>query len=321
MLFDGFSGSGCVARLFKEFATKLYANDLEDYSDIVNRCYLSNLSGINLKDIHDAIDYLNAHKLDADECGFIETHYAPRDDDNVKSGERVFYTRQNARIIDNIRRMVDDFDDSMFVYLVAPLLIKASIHVNTSGVFKGFHKKDGLGHFGGKGENALTRIKCEIELDYPIFSDRECEVEVKKGDINVIVNEMPEVDIVYYDPPYNQHPYGSNYFMLNLIANADRPEIQTGVSGITKEWNRSAYNKRKESAESLDGLIESTKAKYILLSYNNEGFIPTDRVRSILQKYGDVTLNVQDYNTYRGSRNLRQRDIKVEEQLWVIKKH
>ncbi|MDR0684304.1 MAG: DNA adenine methylase [Spirochaetaceae bacterium] len=37
------------------------------------------------------------------------------------------------------------------------------------------------------------------------------------GDSNKIINNIPEVDLAYLDPPYNQHPYGSNYFMLNLI--------------------------------------------------------------------------------------------------------
>jgi adenine-specific DNA-methyltransferase len=40
---------------------------------------------------------------------------------------------------------------------------------------------------------------------------------VLNGDSNKIINNIPEVDLAYLDPPYNQHPYGSNYFMLNLI--------------------------------------------------------------------------------------------------------
>ncbi|MEA3226547.1 MAG: DNA modification methylase, partial [Planctomycetota bacterium] len=67
-------------------------------------------------------------------------------------------------------------------------------------------------------------------------------------------------------------------------------------------------------------LIANTPAKYILLSYNDEGIISFKKMKEILSKYGDVDLIEQDYNTYRGSRNLRDRAIKVKELLWILKK-
>jgi len=50
------------------------------------------------------------------------------------------------------------------------------------------------------------------------------------------------VDLIYLDPPYNQHPYGSNYFMLNLICTNERPHTLSKVSGIPGDWNKSQYN-------------------------------------------------------------------------------
>jgi adenine-specific DNA-methyltransferase len=197
------------------------------------------------------------------------------------------------------------------------------VHTNTSGVFKGFHKKrNGNGHFGGHGENALSRIKKEIVLDTPIFSDGECPVVVHKGDTNDLVrdNKLPTFDLVYYDPPYNQHPYGSNYFMLNIINGGKPVEIQDGVSGISKEWNRSAYNKRWAAEKAMDQLLADTRARFIAVSYNNEGIIPIDDFKEILSRHGKWDLIEQDYSTYRGSRNLRNRSIKVKELLWILEK-
>ena len=134
------------------------------------------------------------------------------------------------------------------------------------------------------------------------------------------MKENNDFDLVYYDPPYNQHPYGSNYFMLNILANKDDIEIQDGVSGIAKKWNKSAYNTKLQAIESMDDLIKNTKSKYILISYNNEGIIPYDTFKQILEKYGKVSLLQQDYNTYRGCRNLNSRSIKVKELLWIIEK-
>lgn len=325
VIFDGFVGSGASARLLKAFASELHVNDLEDYSETINRAYLSNRSDIDPAKLADYIDWLNANKLNVrvKTPGFIEQNYAPKDDKNIQPGERVFYTTTNARIIDNVRRLIDEIPEPYRTLALASLLVKASVHTNTSGVFKGFHKRNGIGHFGGQGENALTRIKQEISLDTPIFSDFESEVSVHKQDINTLVRDpkLPEFDLVYYDPPYNQHPYGSNYFMLNIINGGKGQDIQDGVSGISKSWNKSAYNKRNAAEDAMSTLLRDTRAKYIAISYNDEGIIPIDTFKEILSQHGRWELMEQDYNTYRGSRNLRDRNIKVKELLWVLEKN
>lgn len=323
-ILDGFAGSGAVARLLKVFASELHANDIEDYAETVNRAYLTNQSDIASNKLQKYINWLNANKLKilSNKPGFIEKNYAPQDDKDIKEGERVFYTTTNARIIDNIRKLIEKLPKPYKNLCLASLLVKASIHNNTSGVFKGFHKRNGIGHFGGQGENALVRIKQEISLDTPIFSDFECAVYVHKKDINQLVRDkqLPEFDLVYYDPPYNQHPYGSNYFMLNIINEGKEREIQDGVSGIAKEWNKSVYNKRHAAEEAMNMLLRDTKARFIAISYNDEGIIPIENFKKILNQYGRWELLEQDYNTYRGSRNLRDRSIKVRELLWILEK-
>ena len=324
VVLDGFAGSGAVARLLKAFASELHVNDFEDYTETLNKTYLANRSEVDAKKLAEYIDWLNSHKLSlSKEPGFIEKNYAPKDDDKIKHGERVFYTNQNAKIIDTVRRLINELPSEYQTYCLAALLVKASVHNNTSGVFKGFHKREDIGHFGGKGENALVRIKGEITLETPIFSDFECPVHVYKRDVNELVKDktLPRFDLVYYDPPYNQHPYGSNYFMLNIINNGKECAIQDGVSGIAKEWKKSAYNKRRQAEEAMDDLLENTNARFVAISYNNEGLIPIETFKTILSKHGKWTLSDQDYNTYRGSRNLQNRDIKVQELLWVLEKN
>ena len=324
VIFDGFAGSGAAARVLKTFASELHVNDLEDYAETINRAFLANKSDIDMSKLEKHINWLNENKLKTKRStpGFIEKHYAPKNDNNIKSGERVFYTNINAKIIDNVRKLIDKVPQKYKHFCLASLLVKASVHTNTSGVFKGFHKRNGNGHFGGNGENALTRIKREIVLDIPIFSDFECPVHVYKQDVNKVVNDkqLPFFDLVYYDPPYNQHPYGSNYFMLNIINNGKGIEIQDGVSGIAKKWNRSAYNKSKIAEEAMSQLLADTRARFIAISYNDEGIIPIETFKKILSQYGKWELMEQDYNTYRGSRNLRDRDIKVKELLWILEK-
>ena len=326
-MLDGFSGTGCVARMFKHYASSLWVNDFEHYSETVNTCYLCNKSDVP-DDLCDAVDRLNSRKFEFQPRGFIERNYAPRDDNDIQQGERVFYTNQNAKIIDNIRRMIDGENAALRPFLIAPLLVKASIHANTSGLFR-YHKKEGIGHFGGSTETALGRIKKAIDLDCPVFCDQENEVHIIKGDMNHVLDQIPEVDIAYYDPPYNRHPYGSNYFMLNIIDRYDAPLIQHGTMGIVEGWNKSLYNKKQYAEQAMDDLIGKTKAKYVLISYNEEGIIPISAFRDMLARYGEVELRARDYLTYRGSQSfgkgktLRaggERAPTVQELLWVLKK-
>ncbi|MGI6525019.1 MAG: DNA adenine methylase [Bdellovibrionota bacterium] len=323
-LVDAFSGSGVVSRYFKQFSANLFSNDLEAYCQTINRCYLTNKEDLDFEALHahyDAItDKLERLPL---KKGFISELYAPQNDAAIKENERVFFTCRNANYIDTCRQYLEDVPQPYKGLLLAPLLYEASVHNNTSGVFKGFYKnsKTGIGQYGGNAQNALSRIKKEIKLPLPIFSNFNCAVHILKEDAAKLPHILPATDLVYLDPPYNQHPYGSNYFMLNLINSYQRPKNISRVSGIPKKWNRSRYNKKAESAEALATLCNELKTKYLLISFNSEGFVSLDEMKKILKKQGKVTILETKYNTFRGSRNLRGRNPYVKEYLYLVKKY
>jgi adenine-specific DNA-methyltransferase len=320
--FDVFSGSGIVARYFKQFSELLIVNDLEKYSAIINQCYLSNeneIDTIALRNYHDEI----THKLENNlHRGIISELYAPKNDEKIEHEERVFYTSRNAMYLDTARQLIGELSANEQNYFLAPLLSEASIHANTSGVFKGFYKnkETGIGQFGGLNKDALFRITGNINLPFPVFSNFDCETIISNGDSNEIIKDLPEVDLAYLDPPYNQHPYGSNYFMLNLILDYKFPESISKVSGIPEDWNRSAYNKNYTALQSLTEIVTNIKAKYVLISFNSEGFITIDQMKEMLSKIGKLEVLETKYNTFRGSRNLNNREIHVKEYLYLLEK-
>lgn len=256
--------------------------------------------------------------------GVITKNYAPKDDNNIQEGERVFYTHENAMIIDTIRLAIDKYvPNSYKKFFLAPLLYEASVHVNTSGVFKGFYKSktENIGKFGGEGENAIERIKGKIELKKPIFSNYFSDIKILNEDANIVAKHLKNIDITYIDPPYNQHPYGSNYFMLNTIINNKINGEISKVAGIPKKgWNTSQYNKKNNALKTFENLVSTLDSKYLIISYNNEGFISIERMIEMLSKYGELTLKEIEYNTFRGSRNLKNRNIKVTEYIFILKK-
>ena len=321
---DLFSGSGIVARMLKKYSSNLIVNDLENYSAVINGCYL-----INKKDF--PVREYSALKSKIEELcsiekipGIISQNYAPQNDKDIQKGERVFYTRQNALLIDTYRRLIDDVvkEEPLKKFFLAPLITEASIHVNTSGVFKGFYKdkNTGIGCFGASGKNALSRIFGKIELKTPVFSNFESGLEIFQKDAVVLSKELKNLDITYLDPPYNQHPYGSNYFMLNLILKNKLDANISKVSGIVQNWNRSVFNKPYAALSSMEEIISGISSKYVIISYNSEGFISFDQMSGMLKKYGNLKTVEIKYNTFRGSRNLKNRDIHVREYLFVLEK-
>ena len=334
---DVFAGSGIVSRYLKQFASSVTVNDLENYSCIINRCYLANKSSVDFDRLHqlytDVVKSINARVLELEKhgdlksAGFISELYSPLDMNNILQSERCFYTPYNAAYIDVARQLIEEKVPAEYRdFFIAPLLSEASIHANTAGIFKGFYKnsKTHTGQFGGNGKNALSRILGKIELPFPVFSEFECESRVFNMDANQFVLENAGgmvYDLAYFDPPYNQHPYGSNYFMLNLIADYKRPSGEISrVSGIPKDWNRSDYNKRKKVAAVFYELVSKVPAKYVLVSFNSEGFISREEMVELLSKCGRVDVLESEYNAFRGSRNLENRDIHVKEFLFLVEK-
>ena len=322
---DLFSGSGIVSRLAKVHgAKKIIANDLEYYSMVLNSVFLRNEEGDRKY-----FEYMKEEVLSRPLWeGWVCENYAPKDDNNIQIGERCFYTRENALLIDSYLEFLREQPTEEAHMLIAPLIYEASVHTNTSGVFKGFYKnKQGIGQFGGEGKNALQRICGKIDPQFPVFCPNETENIIICADASSvvkdtkIVEQAKGIDITYIDPPYNQHPYGSNYFMLNAIAECRCPKEISKVSGIPKDWNRSIYNKRVEGVMQLLKDIETIDSKYVLLSYSSEAYLPIKDMVAELAKIGLIT-NLQeiDYNVFRGSRNLAQRKKKLQEYLITIRK-
>ena len=93
---DGFSGSGIVSRLFKLRAQKLFTNDISDYSNTLNRCYLMNINPEEEVKIKQYIQEANDHvekKTSEYNKPFISGNWAPIGP--IKKGDRVYFTEEN----------------------------------------------------------------------------------------------------------------------------------------------------------------------------------------------------------------------------------
>lgn len=330
---DGFSGSGVVSRMLKRYSEELYVNDISDYSKILNHCFLSNISSQSLQELTNFINESNSYvdsKLESKEElkePWVSKHWAPCGE--ITDKDRVYFTENNGKRIDWYYNYIQTkVPDSYKHFLHAILIVQSSIHNNTLGQFSSF-LKDGnndYGKFGGKNGNDLQRILSDIKMELPVYENHNCKVYIDQCDTNEWAKKNKKYDLVYYDPPYNKHPYCIYYFLLDMIAKWDTSAIiPDTVRGQPKNWKRSNYNSITNAKKTFEELIKNTNSNYILISYNNTGIINPQDMNHILSKYGEVEkieLEHKTYNRYKGvnEKKRQKKDEKISEYLWLLKK-
>lgn len=324
---DGFSGSGIVSRLLKLHSKELYVNDIAGYSKILNTSFLSNVSNEFAQEIQNYIDMANTYvdSIQDDTIPkYISKYWAPKDK-TIKKTDRAYFTKENAERIDKYRFFIENIETKFQPYLLSSLLVECSIHNNTGGHFAAFYKKDGIGHFGGKNSNNLQRITSPIYLRMPILYNNKCKIHISQQNTNEWLREIPEVDVVYYDPPYNKHPYSIYYFLLDIINDWDiETEIPNTLRGQPKNWKQSSYNSITKAEKAFEDLIMHTKSKYIIVSYFNDGIIPLEKMEQILKRKGHVKLIELEHKTYNRLKGMvkykaKEEKKKIKEFLWVVK--
>ena len=324
---EAFSGSGILSRVFKNNSSYFCVNDIAGYSQTLNRCYLYNPTETERLIINSLIDKANEFVENSEEEyeKFISKHWSFHDNSQDKKNRRLYYSYENALRIDKYMHYIKTIHKSHQHFLLAPLLVKCSMHNNTNGQFSAFYKdEEGVGKFGGKKEIDVKRITTPIKLPMPHFSLNPCQVSISRMDTNEWIKTIPEVDLVYYDPPYNKHPYSIYFFMLDIINDWKTDiEIPNTNRGQPKNWFKSKYNSFTHAKAAFEDLIRHTKSKFILLSYNNGGIIPLPELEAVLERYGKLMKIPVEHKTYRklqGIANYKRKKEHeyVKEFLWLL---
>ena len=308
---DAFAGSGVVARFAKRLGYAVVANDWEPFARVLATAAIAcdappTLPALGGYDA--ALASLNA--LPGDE-GWITATLCPRDDAVPDAAtERLFFRRATGVRIDAIRDRIAEWqqtgecDDAAACCLLAPLLYQASWLANTSGVFKGFHAG-----WGGRNGTALHRILADLKLAPARFLASDRTHHVLAVDALQLTAALPvRADVVYLDPPYNQHPYASNYHVLNSIVQWDKPELppptQRGwKAGIRADWGerRSPFNARQAAPAAFATLLERIDAPHVLVSYSTDGTIPVEDLVRCVAAHGALAVHCRSYKRYRTS--------------------
>jgi len=285
--------------------------------------------------IQSVMGELNSLPAVSNQQEYVSRHYAPRATERADwKTERLFYTRENALVIDSIRQRIEELCpgdiengglSSAKAALLAPLLYEAATHTNTSGVFKAYHKG-----FGGHGGDALGRIKGPVCPRVPVLHESPVAAEVTCQDAASFLSSRPS-EVCYLDPPYSIHQYGSNYFMLNTIARWDRPPVSDArtpdgrllhKAGIRPDWvrTRSAFCYRDQAAGAMREVVRAADCRWLVVSYSDEGLIGLEEICDILAETGSLRVESRGYSKYPGGRQSLQRTTRNVELVLLVRR-
>lgn len=317
---DLFAGSTVVSRWAKRRGLRVLANDWEPYAHQIARGTVVQNRVPAFAKLGGAAAVFRQLNALPPVHGYIARHLCPADDEQPDiRRERLFFTRANGERIDAIGEQIhqwradDAINDDELAYLLAPFIYAVSYASNTSGVFKGFHAG-----WGGKTATALYRIRGTLALSPPVLFDNRQPNLATREDAQTLAGHLSAAcggrpDIVYLDPPYNQHPYGSNYHVLNTIALWDKPPLNPQIlvdgrkhdkSAIRKDWRtdrRSPYNSAGQALPALRKLLSSIDARWIVVSYSTDGNMPLADLIGALCERGGITVFTERYKRYRVS--------------------
>ena len=136
-------------------------------------------------------------------------------------------------------------------------------------------------------------------------------------------------DVAYLDPPYNQHSYLGNYHVWETLARGDEPEVY-GVACKRADVRErgSAFNRRSTMETAFADVLARVRAKRIVVSFNDEGYLTLPRLRELLATRGEVREIAVEHPRYIGHKlgvyNLRGEKVgtpgpaKNREHLFVV---
>jgi len=289
---DGFSGTTRVSQALKQAGYTVYANDIADWSKVFGECYLLNRKPASY--YLPIIEHLNNLPR---KYGWFSENYGgePNGGSAIQEdGRKRIWQLHNTKKLDAIREEIDK---------IAKNRIEKSVLL-TSLIIAMDKVDSSVGHQVSYLKKWAPRAYNTMKMEVPrlIIDDKQHQVYQK--DVFDLVNDI-EVDLAYFDPPYGSSNelmppsrvrYASYYHIWKTVCLNDKPklvgvanrreDVGDTISGSIFEEFRKNDEGQYIVIEALEKLIKNTPAKYVVLSYNNNG-------RATLQSIKDILKNLK----------------------------
>ncbi len=278
---DLFSGTARVGHALKRRGYRVRANDHNAYAATLARCYVQADREDVQADAERLIRELNALP---GRPGFFTETYCER--------ARFFHPRNGARI-DAIRAAIaaKGLDPELEAVLLVALMEAADRVDSTTGVQMAFLKK------------WATRALRPLELRLPEVVPRGTRGKCEAHECDALVAAARLAgDVVYLDPPYNQHSYLGNYHVWETLVRWDRPPVYgVACKRIDCRTRRSAFNSRARCFDALRAVVAAAQARTLIVSFNDEGYVSRAAMEALLATRGTVLTLAHEYRRYVGA--------------------
>ena len=283
---DLFCGTTRVSQAFKGLGVEMTAVDSARCAHVLARCYVAtdpDAAPGFLDKVTEAVARLNAVP---GVPGYVTETFCT---------ESRFFRPENGARIDAVRDVIEAeyADTPLWPVLLTSLLEAADRVDSTTGLQMAYLKQ-----WAPRADNPLTLRVPEL-LTGPGHAVR--------GDACTLVGTsgLPDVDLAYLDPPYNQHRYDSNYHVWETLVAWDAPDhygVACKRSELRDPETRSAFNGRRTMAPALTDVVARVAAEVVVLSYNNESWLSFDELRAVCATRGEVEVLAFDSARYVGAR-------------------
>src|SRR3989344_8779 len=289
-ILDGFSGTTRVSQALKQAGYTVYGNDIADWSKVFGECYLLNKKSANY--YLPLIDHLN--NLPGKYGWFSENYGGEPNGGSAlqKDGRKRIWQLHNTKKLDTIREEIDKTaKDEIEKSVLLTSLIIAMDKVDSSVG----NQVSYLRRWAPRAYNTMRMVVPKLIID-----DKKHKIFNKE--IFDLLDDV-KVDLAYFDPPYGSSNelmppsrvrYASYYHIWKTVCLNDRPtvvgaanrreDVSDTIAGSVFEEFRKNEDGRYIVMDAIKKLIEKTKAKYIVLSYNNNGRATFDAILEVLKE-------------------------------------
>ncbi len=265
---DLFSGTARVGHALKGEGYRVHANDLNAYAHVLATCYVQADRERWAEPAQRVLDELAALK---GEPGWF-TRACCED-------ARFFHPRNGARI-DAMRERIEamGLEPELKAVVLVSLMEAADRVDSTAGLQMAYMKQ--------WAPRALKDLELRLPAMQPAVAAGPCRA--TRGDAVAMAAEV-EADLVYLDPPYNQHSYLANYHVWESLVLWDKPETY-GVANkrVDVRERKSPFNSRPRIREAMQAVIDGLRAPNLIVSFNDEGFLSRDDLTDMLSARGHV---------------------------------
>lgn len=275
---DAFTGTTRVAQEFCRRGGSVTCVDTAAYSEVLAQCYVvADADQIDPAEVDEALVRLSELP---DRRGYVT---------EVFCEQARYFHPDNGRRIDAIREGIDELygDHQLRPILLTALLEAADRVDSTVGLQMAFLKE--------WAPRALRPLRLKAPQLTPGTGT------AIRGDILQVLDTLDPVDLAYLDPPYNQHRYFTNYHVWETLVRWDAPE-HYGVAckrvDARSAATRSPFNSRRSMPDALADLIARVRAEVVIVSFNNEGFLPLEQLVELCAVRGNP-VRVLAYDTRR----------------------